>query len=140
MAEVVVRLPKPAATLSPNSVCGTTPQGVWQMHLAHVGAVKKARKQAWQLATAAHAPEGFQPREYTLVWYYKGAKRDADNCLASCKAYLDGCADAWGSNDRDWECGGIRRVHSKAMSDCIELRFTDSAFVDWDAEGGFKLI
>lgn len=27
------------------------------------------------------------------------AKRDLDNCLAACKAYLDGVAEAWGVDD-----------------------------------------
>lgn len=140
MTEVKVRLDKPAAALSPNSVCGSTPSGVWTNHLIHIGAKKRARKKALELARSAAVPAGWMPVEYVLVWYYKGVKRDADNCLASCKAYLDGCAEAWGANDRNWECAGIRRVPSRHLADKIELRFRDELTqVDYEAEGGFCL-
>lgn len=125
MAEVVIRLAKPEAALSPNSVCGSTPDGVWKNHLIHIGAKKRARKRAQQAAGLVQRDADWTPREYSLVWYFWGTKRDVDNCLASCKAYLDGCADAFGVNDRDWECAGIRRVRCRELSGFIELRFRD---------------
>ena len=145
MTEVKVRLEKPAAALSPNSVCGSTPSGVWTNHLIHIGAKKRARKKAVKAAQEVlrgGAPDSadFRPVEYVLVWYYHGTKRDADNCLASCKAYLDGCAEVFKVNDRDLECAGIRRVRDKALRGFIELRFRDVLTQrDWEAEGGFRL-
>lgn len=60
---------------------------------------------------------------YEVRWFYKGACPDADNCLASCKAYLDGCADALGVDDRTLECAGIHRVHDKGRAGTVEIVF-----------------
>lgn len=60
---------------------------------------------------------------YEVRWFYKGACPDADNCLASCKAYLDGCADALGVDDRTLECAGIHRVHDKVKAGTVEIVF-----------------
>ena len=135
MSEVVVRLPRPERYLTPNCVTGSDAAGVWKVLLMHIGAKKRARKLAAVAAAAVCCPEGWRPLEYVLVWYYYGQKSDADNCLSSCKAYLDGCAAAWGCNDRDWECAGVRRVRDKELCGCVELRFRDTLTqVDYEQE------
>ena len=53
----------------------------------------------------------------------QGGKPDADNCLAACKAYLDGVADALGINDKDLDVFGIYRERNIALSDYITLTF-----------------
>ena len=60
---------------------------------------------------------------YRVVWYYKGVRPDVDNCLSACKAYLDGCADAVGANDRDWALLGVDVVHDKARAGRVRLEF-----------------
>lgn len=135
MAELSIRLPRPERHLTPNCVTGTDPESVWKVLLIHMGAKKRARKVAERAAQSVQRPAGWYPVEYVLVWYYWGQKSDADNCLASCKAYLDGCAAAWGCNDRDWECAGVRRVRDKERKACIELRFRDTlSQVDYGVE------
>jgi len=99
-------LPHPPRELRPNG----------RVHwAAKARAVKSARACAKSMAFARMLRLGygcFLPSRYQLVWYYKGLAPDADNCLASCKAYLDGCCDAFGVDDRSLECAGIHRVHS----------------------------
>lgn len=124
--ELRVELPKPDRYLTPNCVTGDSPQGVWRMHCAHIGQKKKAKDDATKLAKEALLAAGLRslaPVEYELHWFYHGPKADADNCLASCKAYLDGCATAFGSNDRDWDCAGVRRLPDAARKDTILLIF-----------------
>ena len=135
MVEIVISLPRPERHLTPNCVTGSNPESVWKVLLMHMGAKKRARKVAEKAAGAVVRPVDWQPLEYVLVWYYWGQKTDADNCLACCKAYLDGCAAAWGGNDRDWECAGVRRVRDKERRACIELRFRDTLTqVDYEQE------
>lgn len=128
MSELVITLPRPVRYLTPNCVTGDCPAGVWKMHLAHIGAKKKAKKDA--LDEARRVLEelgltGYRAVEYELVWFYYGNRTDADNCLASCKAYLDGCAEAFGGNDRDWDCAGVRRLKDAQRAGTVQLVFRD---------------
>ena len=50
-----------------------------------------------------------------MIWYFKGNKPDADNCLARCKAYLAGACKAMGIDDRPLDCAGIDRVHDLSL-------------------------
>ena len=53
----------------------------------------------------------FVPRVYDVVWFYsRGVEPDADNVVGRCKPILDGCADAFGVDDRWWRLGEVRRV------------------------------
>lgn len=116
MAELVVRLKHPHRALRPNG------RAHWAVKAR---AVKAARMTAWcqvKNALAMGCDVGC-PSRYELVWFYKGAVPDADNCLAACKAYLDGCCDALGVDDRVLECAGIVRVHDLERAGCIELYF-----------------
>lgn len=95
--------------------------------------VAELRRSAFLHALSARrsVPAGdcFLPVGYALVWYYKGPCPDADNCLARCKALLDGCADAFGVNDRGLEVDGIRRVHTlDERAGTLELVFRDNGF------------
>lgn len=70
---------------------------------------------------------GWRPRVYGVTWYYwSGAGPDVDNVVARCKALLDGCADAFGINDRSLELGRVARVRVKradARAGYVELCF-----------------
>lgn len=115
---VRVDLPHPPRELRPNG----------RVHwAAKARAVRHARAAAMQMALARMLRlhlERFLPGSYTLHWYYKGIAPDADNCLASCKAYLDGCCDAFGVDDRQLECMGIHRVYSKEFAGYVSLVFS----------------
>jgi hypothetical protein len=54
----------------------------------------------------------FPAREVSVTWYYKGIIPDFDNVVARLKPLIDGCAMAFGINDRDLELGRVRRVHT----------------------------
>lgn len=121
---ITVTLPHPAKELRPNG----------RPHfMARARAKKSARMSAYfeamsrlrvALAERYHGDAiEFHPTRYTLRWYYWGNVPDEDNCLAACKAYIDGCADAFDINDRTLSCAGIERVHDKDKR--IELIFSD---------------
>jgi hypothetical protein len=49
------------------------------------------------------------------TWFYKrGVPPDVDNVVARLKPLLDGCAQAFGVNDRDFEDITVRRVKTLA--------------------------
>ena len=69
-------------------------------------------------------PVGWRPSRYDVTWFFWGGTGpDADNALASCKAYLDGCADALGVNDRVLDCAGIYRVKDREQDGTVLIRF-----------------
>lgn len=116
---LALSLPHPERALKPNG----------RAHWAQKArAVKKARAVARMMMRSVMAQNGVAAddvrlRGYKLTWWYKGVCPDVDNCLASCKAYLDGCADALGVDDRVLECLGIERVHNKALAGTVRLFF-----------------
>ena len=121
---VTVILPHPAKELHPNA----------RPHfMARARAKKHARQVAYLVALSAlrdalaqhdpSTPATFTPTHYYLRWSYWGNIPDEDNCLAACKAYIDGCADAFDINDKTLSCAGIERVHEKNKQ--IELIFCD---------------
>lgn len=69
-------------------------------------------------------PAGWRPSRYDVTWFFwGGAGPDSDNALASCKAYLDGCCDALGVNDRVLDCAGIHRVKDREQEGTVLIRF-----------------
>ena len=111
--------------LKPNRVLHPNARASWQRKMQPI---KRARTYARLVAKEALSREGVQPEDfrpcgYALTWFYKGVKPDADNCLAACKAYLDGVADALGINDKDLDVFGIYRERNIALSDYITLTF-----------------
>lgn len=119
---MTITLPHPAKALRPNIAV--------RMHWgAKATARAKARELARITTTDAITTQGidlsaFIPTGYTLTWYYKGIKPDADNCLAACKGYLDGICDTLHINDRDLDVYGIYRIHSKERANTLDLTFT----------------
>lgn len=111
-------LPHPPRALRPNG------RAHWA---AKARRTKAAKFRAWLLVhnAAVDAVEPLHPVRYAVTWFFKGAAPDADNCLASCKAYLDGAAQAFGVDDRAWECAGIYRVHDKVRAGELVIHFED---------------
>ena len=69
-------------------------------------------------------PVGWKPSRYDVTWFFWGGTGpDADNALASCKAYLDGCCDVLGVNDRVLDCAGIHRVKDREQDGSVLIRF-----------------
>ena len=100
---------------------------------AKMGTKMKERRDGYMAALVAlrrlpdnHGKvQAFVPTGYRIVWYYKGVRPDADNIVARCKHILDGCALAFGANDKNWEFGGVQRVHDKSRNGQVELVFND---------------
>tara|TARA_R110000744_G_scaffold90984_5_gene176590 strand:- start:472 stop:747 length:276 start_codon:yes stop_codon:yes gene_type:complete len=52
---------------------------------------------------------GMKIKSYRLDFYWgSNRRRDKDNASASCKAYLDGVADALMQDDSEWDFNGVR--------------------------------
>lgn len=120
---LAVELARPGRVLSPNS------RAHWA---ARQRVVREARGRArllmlkvWRDAVAMRlVPGGWRPTCYDVTWFFwGGVGPDADNALASCKAYLDGCADALGVNDRVLVCAGIFRVRDRERGGTVLIRF-----------------
>lgn len=86
-------------------------------------AKSRARNIAWGRTYEALNGRRMQPTHYRVVWFFKGPKPDADNCLARCKAYLDGACKAMGIDDRTLDCAGIDRVHDLDRAGQVEIVF-----------------
>ena len=87
-AEVRITLPLPARALSPNAR---------QHWAAKAKAVKQARataKMAAIRATRGKPPRWERAEVRTTFYWPDRRRRDADNAISSCKALLDGIADA----------------------------------------------
>lgn len=120
---LAVELARPGRVLSPNS------RSHWA---ARQRAVREARGRARLLMLRelrevewmCLLPEGWRPTRYDVTWFFwGGAGPDADNALACCKAYLDGCCDALGVNDRVLDCAGIHRVKDRVKDGRVLIRF-----------------
>jgi crossover junction endodeoxyribonuclease RusA len=88
----VIELPWPHPTLSPNG----------RAHfMAKSRMTKKARAWANLATKAANLSVPAEGRIRVILTFYPSISRnrDKDNLLASCKAYLDGMAEALGVND-----------------------------------------
>lgn len=118
-----VVLERPGRVLSPNS------RSHWA---AKQRVVREARSRARLLMLKARRdeeamcllPEGWRPTHYDVTWFYWGGTGpDADNALACCKAYLDGCCDALGVNDRVLDCAGIHRIKDREQDGTVLIRF-----------------
>lgn len=116
--ELIVELEHPPRSLNPN---GRAP------HWAVLAELKrKAKFRAFLAARQAifrAKADGFRPQGYRVRWFYKGMRPDADNCVAACKAYLDGCAKAFATDDRDWRLDGCDVVHELTRGKVLELVF-----------------
>lgn len=114
---------RPGRVLSPNS------RSHWSAKQRVVRASRtRARllmlKEKREAEAMCLLPAGWKPAQYDITWYYWGGTGpDADNALASCKAYLDGCCDALGVNDRALDCAGIHRVKDRAQDGTVLIRF-----------------
>jgi crossover junction endodeoxyribonuclease RusA len=94
-----ITLPLPSPKLSPNA----------RIHWAQRSKlVKAARMTARLIAQAQGISEATPIRSYRLRFVWRDKRRhDRDNASASCKAYLDGIADATGQDDSEWMFNGV---------------------------------
>jgi crossover junction endodeoxyribonuclease RusA len=99
-----ITLPMPALLLTPNG------RGHWARKAK---ATKAARELARLLALAQGLPET-APTHYRLTYHWPTPRRrrDDDNCVGGCKAYLDGICSALRIDDRDLSFSGL--VHDRS--------------------------
>lgn len=110
-----IEFPHPDRVLSPNANAPLTTGGARMHGIVKTSAKTKTRNSAYLRALRALAtvPNRYFPaKSVEVTWYYKGTKPDVDNVVARLKPLIDGCAMAFGINDRDLEWGRVRRVHT----------------------------
>lgn len=110
---MTVELPIPAKPLRPNS-------------RPHWAQRAKAVKYARMLAKARTLAEGLRESgwtHYRITYFWPTPRRrwDDDNCIAACKAYLDGICSALGIDDRRLRFAGLEHEREKRARVQIEL-------------------
>lgn len=123
MTTLAITLPHTPRCLSPNAKAPLTQRGAVVANKKKVSAKQRARTMAWAITWEALKGQKFVPTHYRVIWYFKGPKPDTDNCLARCKAYLDGACKAMGIDDRTLDCAGIDRVHDLDRAGQVEIVF-----------------
>lgn len=115
MTTLTITLPHTPRCLSPNAKAPLTQRGAIVAGYKKTAAKSRARNIAWGRTCEALNGRRMQPTHYRVIWFFKGPKPDADNCLARCKAYLDGPARLWALTTGRWIAPGL------------------SGFTTWDA-------
>ncbi len=113
LTSVTIDLPLPHKDLSPNS------RKHWR---AKMGPKKSNRQTAYYLAVAAlnrASPPAWSKAKIELHFFYETTnnkgRRDQDNAIAWCKAYIDGIADAGiVTDDKAFEAPTVIEDHDKA--------------------------
>ena len=123
MTTLTITLPHTPRCLSPNAKAPLTQRGAIVAGYKKTAAKSRARNIAWGRTCEALNGRRMQPTHYRVIWFFKGPKPDADNCLARCKAYLDGACKAMGIDDRTLDCAGIDRVHDLAKAGQVKIVF-----------------
>lgn len=123
MNSLTITLPHTPRELSPNAKAPLTQRGAQVAGFKKTAAKRRARQLAWGRTYEALNGRRMVPTHYRVIWYFKGNKPDADNCLARCKAYLDGACKALGIDDRALDCAGIDRVHDLDRAGKVEIVF-----------------
>ncbi len=125
--ELKVKITRPES--SPNRSVPLTRRAAVRANYAMMGEKQRERRNGFAAAKAAMSEGGvsdFVPTSYRIIWYYKGsACPDADNAVARCKHVLDGCAQAFGCNDRGWGFCGVTRIKDNARGKDVEIIFYD---------------
>lgn len=138
--ELSIELDVPPDILRPNAVNGVTAAGIARLRAMRFTAKKQAKRRAAAAAMKAMQNAGLQrgqlmPAQLVITHYYFGQKLDLDNVAGSCKAYLDGMAEAVGFNDREIDVLQVLRVRDKDKKGKLELKLLDSASVIASAYG-----
>ena len=103
---LIVWLPEPDRALSPNA------RVFWARRHRAASAASMVACVLMRGALRRWRAVGVRMSGYRIVLYPRSARRrDVDNCVASCKAYLDGCARALCQDDCEWRLFGacVRR-------------------------------
>lgn len=123
MTTLTITLPHTPRCLSPNAKAPLTQRGAQVAGFKKTAAKSRARNIAWVLTSSALNGRRMLPTHYRVIWFFKGVKPDADNCLARCKAYLDGACKAMGIDDRTLDCTGLYRVHDLDRGGTLDIVF-----------------
>ena len=123
MTTLTITLPHTPRCLSPNAKAPLTQRGAIVAGYKKTAAKSRARNIAWGRTCEALNGRRMQPTHYRVIWFFKGPKPDTDNCLARCKAYLDGACKAMGIDDRTLDCAGIERIHDLGRAGQVEIVF-----------------
>lgn len=114
---MIIDLPFPDKLLWPN--------GPRARNHGHRNAVVQKHRQWAHLATleAMNDNEAFTPASITIRVHAKprGPLPDKDNCIAACKAFLDGIADGLGVDDRGFPAPTVEFAKPREGRFVVEL-------------------
>lgn len=113
--KIHIDFPHPDGVLGPNSYVPSKAGAAARKNALKFRVKAETRRAAYLRALSAmqYMPQrSFAARSYVVEWFYKGRKPDVDNIVARLKPLLDGCAEAFGVDDRELELRAVRRVHA----------------------------
>lgn len=134
---LTISFPHPPKQLSPNGKVPLLARAAAKLNAMKINLKKTTRDGAYLRAISAlnHVPQrNFPAKQVEVTWYYKrGVPPDVDNVVARLKPLLDGCAEAFGINDRDFESISVRRVHTKSgLAGTLDLTFDTEPLLPTD--------
>ena len=102
---MTIALPLPPPDLRPNS----------RPHWARKAKATKAARNLAKLRTLEIGLPAEMPTHYRITYHWPTPRRrwDDDNCVASCKAYLDGICAALRIDDQSLHLAGLEHDRSK---------------------------
>lgn len=118
--KMIVMLPPPPRGLDVNHGLGARWWKTRDVKQAHASAGVRARE---AMHRAGIARGEYHPRYVHIVTFWRGAHKDYDNALASCKAYQDAIFDKLGANDREIICGASTLCHTETDAERGMVRY-----------------
>lgn len=132
-----ITFPHPDRILSPNGGAPLTTRGAKGHAMAKMGIKMKTRDSAFVRAMQAlnTVPQrNFPAKQISITWFFKyGVEPDFDNIVGQVKPLIDGCAQAFGINDRELVLGRVRRVKTKdaEQGKTVVLQFDTDIDPEW---------
>ena len=111
----IIKLPIPSAELAANA----------RIHWAQKAKLTKEHRRTARLLAFNDHPQKFRASSYRLVFYWPdNRRRDRDNSVGRCKAYLDGISDWLGQDDSEWNFDGVR-FEVDRVNPRLEIQFKE---------------
>ena len=104
----VVLLPHPSVNLSPNG------RPHWAAKAKEADEVKR---RTYAYLERMDYMASADPRNYKVLWMYKGVEPDDDNIICRVKYVRDAIAEYYGINDRTMRVAGVETVNMMRMSE-----------------------
>ena len=103
-----VLVPHPSVNLSPNG------RPHWAAKAKEADEVKR---RTYAYLERMDYPEGADPRNYKVLWMYKGVEPDDDNIICRVKYVRDAIAEYYGINDRTMRVACVETVNMMRLAE-----------------------